>query len=210
MSTALEAPSDDPSDLRPAEEEEELGDDGEDEDEDEVENNDDEEESDFTGASDLEEEAKYEDQPACGLSPRIVLRRGVETLRALDPPAPASSSNDQPLKLKRVDTVAGFETAVDGADVGIGLTSSAPPLSRVETMSGLPEVREAFAAVGEDDARPASAAAPSSSMGATTTALPTVVRRVDTMELLQDLDAEGGEGGEGDPQSPTKRQRSAV
>jgi len=160
-------------------------DDGEEEDGEGEENGEEDDES-FTGASDLEEEARYEDQPACGLSPRLVVRRGCEALQALDPPpadeqsaAVAAAVASGAPTILRVDTLAGFERAVGrvGADT-LGLTSpnpvnAAPALSRVQTLSALPEVREAFDAVPED--------------GASASAEPLAVRRVDTMELLQDM-----------------------
>ena len=144
------------------------------------------------GSGGLEEEAKYADQPACGLSPRLVVRRGCETLTAMDPPSEAGPSTDgHPPTLKRVDTVSTFERAVgrigtDDASLTSPATAAAPPLTRVETMSGLPEVAEAFDAVGED-ARPE--------------AEPRPVRRVDTMELLL--------GGDDDADTrASKRQRA--
>lgn len=157
--------------------EDEVGEDGEG----------DEDESDaVTGASDLEEEEQYADQPACGLSPRLVVRRGCETLKALDAASAGPSSNDVP-RLSRVDTVAGFESAV--GPVGVEPIASlprggAPPISRVETMSGLPEVREAFDALSEYAVGEVGA---SSGANAAIEQMP--VKRVDTMELLMDPDA---------------------
>ena len=62
----------------------EGGDDDDDSGEEEEEEEENDGEESVTGASELEEEAKYEGQPACGLSPRLVVRRGVQQLQALD------------------------------------------------------------------------------------------------------------------------------
>ena len=159
-----------------------------------------EEASSFTGASDAEEEARYANEPGCGLSPRIVLKRGCETLQAQDELKPTGP------RLTRTDTVAGFESVVGrvGAD-GLVPAPSAPPLSRVETMSGLPEVRQAFDALDDEAAAQTSASA-SASGEERPEATPAVVRRVDTMELLQDLDAPNDEP---DARPPAKRQAVA-
>ena len=196
----------------PKEEPEDSVDDEEDEEDEEGEegeedqDDDEGEESDFVGASDLEEGAKYADQPACGLSPRIVLRRGVETLRALDPPAEGSPSSGKPA-LTRMDTVASFESAV-GTMEPDALASPAPAipaLGRVDTMSAHPAVAEAFAAVGDT-------AGASSSSAATPAPAPAplgspTVRRVDTMELLANV---GDGDDESDAARATKRTKFAV
>eukprot|EP00966_Prymnesium_polylepis_P250201 5784322-Prymnesium_polylepis.1 len=61
------------------EEEEDEGEDEEEDDESVQEPTDDE--SVYTSAADDEDEAAYENQPAAGLSPRLVVKRAVETLQ---------------------------------------------------------------------------------------------------------------------------------
>jgi len=165
----------------------------------------DESESDIPNASDLEEEAQYDGQPACGLSPRLALRRGVETLQANFPPTDGEGNTP---KLARVDTIAGFQNVVGEDDpLAAANKSPPPPLGRVDTMSGLPEVRDAFSAVDDDAPASSSSAAAASSKAAPPVAAapaPSVVRRVDTMELLQDFDEEGG------AINASKRQRSSA
>ena len=123
-----------------------AADDDEDDEDDEQDEQDDEDddESSCPNASELEEEAQYEDQPACGLSPRLVVRRACETLTANDP-VPAAGDTS----LRRVDTMADFERAVGNAcSPAETLTSPTAkplepkPLERIETMSGL--VRQFF------------------------------------------------------------------
>ena len=148
-----------------------------DDDAEEEEDDDDEDASSYTSASALEEEARYAatNEPACGLSPRLVVRRGVQTLQALDEQeeeARAASSvgispfTGAPL-LARVDTVLGFERAVRRAGPASGpispgvpsatfaASSSATPLAVpppvMTSLSGLPEVADAFAAVDDKD-----------------------------------------------------------
>ena len=179
----------------------EGGDDDDDSGEEEEEEDENDGEESVTGASELEEEARYEkeDQPACGLSPRLVVRRGVQQLQALDGqdgPAPP---------LQRIDTIASFERAVGRMDASEGLTSPDPaPISRINTMSGLPEVQEAFAAVGDED-KAIAGGAPATSTGASsssTSVVPQPVHRIDTMELL--LDPSATNDAEGRPPKRTK------
>ena len=85
---------------------------GDEDDEDEGEDDDDDASS-YTSASALEEEALYADQPACGLSPRLVVRRGVQTLLAAD--AASGKSQVPASSIQRVDTVASFERAMQRA-----------------------------------------------------------------------------------------------
>jgi len=210
----LSAPAEGGEVPHPLDEALEPNDDDEQDDEDE----DDEDASDshsYTSASALEEEALYADQPACGLSPRLVLRRGVQALLAEDEaagksPVPAPA-------LQRVDTVLGFERAmatglvspiepVEGSSSG---TNTIPVLSRITTLSGLPELADAEAALegaegasvtvtesssGSSIATIAGASSRSTATTAAAAALsklpaagkaePTQVRRIDTMELL--------------------------
>jgi len=180
--------------------EESFGEDGSDDGEDDDDDGDDEageddggDASSFTGASDLEEEAQYHDQPACGLSPRLVVRRGCEALQALDPPADGADLAPTAPPLTRVDTVVGFERAVgragDPLANPVADNAAALRLTRSETMSGLPEVQEAFAAVAEEVEKAGNGASATngSAPDATFAADPLAVRRIDTMELLQDM-----------------------
>ena len=75
----------------------------------------------------LEEEIKHADQPACGLSPRLVVRRGVQMLQEheqlerqrsdeSDGAMPGTTPLGGAPLLARVDTVLGFERAVRRAD----------------------------------------------------------------------------------------------
>ena len=216
----------------------------EDEDEDEEESND---ASSYTGASELEEEAAYDDQPGCGLSPRLVVRRGVQLLQATDDlggePLKSPSAAMPPPGLHRVDTLLGFAHAVGKVDPaglvatpsatdGAGSSSSSlpcPPLGRMPTLSGLPEVADAFEAVcaAEGGSGSDGAAVGGSSKGAvaesssaaglgklpapvTTTAQPSSVTRTDTMELLQELEFEEAGGEAGDRTRPAKRLRATA
>jgi hypothetical protein len=178
---------------------------GEEEDEDSSEDDDNDEddfeaESSCTGASEREEEAQYADQPACGLPPHLVVRRGCQTLQAQEA---AGGSSDSPKialppLLHRVDTVLGFEHAVGRVDP----TALASPAPTAEThglersMSGLPEVEDAFAAVAADKSRAEPQQPPE----------PLRVHRVDTMELLA---PPPGAEDDGDARA-VKRQRSGL
>lgn len=177
-----------------------------------------------TSASALEEEALYANQPACGLSPRLVVRRGVETLLAAD----AGDSPDVAPGLKRVDTVVGFERSVGRVDPGTVVTpvsasasDALPPLSRITTLSGLPEVAAAEQAIAtahagfaggssastSDQAAPVGVASTQGGTPADPEALR--MRRVDTMDLLTAgglCDEPGGAAGES---RPAKRSRAA-
>jgi len=153
-----------------------------DDDEDDDDDDDDDDASSYTSASALEEEALYADQPACGLSPRLVVRRGVQTLLEAD-----ADAGHSPSSLHRVDTVLGFERAVGHPMPGSLVSPMAEPsssssstlammppaLERITTLSGLPELADAEAALEAESS---------------STAKPTVVHRVDTMELLSDGD----------------------
>ena len=169
------------------------------------------------GASELEEEAQYADQPACGLSPRLVVRRACETLTANDPPKAGLGSN---VDLKRVDTMVGFERAVGRVDPdelmspAVRQTHEPKPLTREETMSGLPEVRDAFDAIAAETAADAGTMQPppgrhSGSSTGTQQAVgaqPMPMHRVDTMELLADPSASEDPAGSSETR-PTKRPR---
>lgn len=217
-------------DLLPTESEgeESFADDGEEEDEEDegdVEDRDDDEES-VTGASELEEEAQYENQPACGLPPSLVVRRGCEVLTADDPiptldgPGPSSSSSTNgPTPLSRVDTFSSFAQAVGRAESFGPMPSpstasskfAAPPLERMESMP--PEVKEAFAAVSALEGSSGGGSSSGNGMAPPpNTPMPTCdpmpVRRTDTMELLADpTSAEDSV----EPQSrPAKRAKPAA
>jgi len=190
-----------------------LEDRGEDEEDDEDEDEDDEDDaSSYTSASALEEEALYEDQPACGLSPRLVVRRGVQQLLEAD--RAGSTSQLVAPALQRVDTVLGFENAVGNtlpeglvSPLAAGSSSALPPaLGRITTLSGLPELVDAEAALegfGNEGgsyggtvtdgsngsattvgASSSSAAASAEQGRARSKAEPQQVRRIDTMEFL--------------------------
>ena len=198
------------SELEGEEDDGEEGEEGEEDDGDESE----------TGQSEQEEEDKYADQPACGLSPQLVVRRGVQHLQNLEAgrSVQVEGPDDQAAPpLQRIDTIASFERAVGRTlEASEGLTSpnpGVPSLSRITTMTGLPEVQEAFAAVGEEEAAAgggggehktpsASAGASSSSSSALNVPVPSVVHRVDTMELLLDPNAADEAGSR--PQKRTK------
>ena len=172
----------------------------------------DEEESSVTGASDAEEEARYANEPGCGLSPRLVIRRGCEQLTANDPPPPPISRND---------TLAGFDALVRSDPVKADLAKDcgpsvpeAPVLSRVDTMSGLPEVREAFNALDDDDKDPSSTTTSSLKATASSESLePMPVHRVDTMELLlggEETMEDAANKNEDEGRRAAKRQRSGL
>ena len=172
----------------------------------------DEEESSVTGASDAEEEARYANEPGCGLSPRLVIRRGCEQLTANDPPPPSISRND---------TLAGFDALVRSDPVKADLAKDcgpsvpeAPVLSRVDTMSGLPEVREAFNALDDDDKDPSSTTTSSLKATASSESLePMPVHRVDTMELLlggEETMEDAANKNEDEGRRAAKRQRSGL
>ena len=109
------------------------------------------------------------------------------------------------MNLRRVDTIGNFQRAVHKADVDELV--SPKPLERIETMSGLPAVKDAFEAIGEASSTASAGANATSSSrdadgnggSASSTAMPPPatpataatsgpqpVRRIDTMELLQD------------------------
>ena len=80
-----------------------------------------------------EDEEKYADQPGCGLSPRKVLKRSLETLQ--EDEARGGGVAKRP-HLQRVDTFSDFERSVDtGQDAPpvCGQPSTGPPLHRVDT-----------------------------------------------------------------------------
>ena len=80
-----------------------------------------------------EDEEKYADQPGCGLSPRKVLKRSLETLQMDE--ALGGGLAKRP-HLRRVDTFSDFERTVDtGQDAPpvCGQPSTGPPLHRVDT-----------------------------------------------------------------------------
>jgi hypothetical protein len=209
----------------PSESEPEARDsDGEEEDDDEEEDDEeDDEEDSVTGASELEEEAQYEGQPACGLPPSLVVRRGCEKLTEDDPP-----KGTDPTKLQRVDTFASFERAVQRSGTIEPLLSpretsrlEAPPLERIGSMP--PEVKEAFAAVSAlEGSRKGGAGSSSGNGGASRTnggmapppnplssCEPLPVRRVDTMELLLDPIPGPGAASDGaEGARPAKRTKS--
>ncbi len=183
----------------------------------------------FTDEEDAIEEAAFaaQDMPGAGLSPRLVVRRGVEALQQhAAGPAPAVPLRPAPApaELRRVDTMAGFEEAV-GASPSSSTAAAdqapAPPLERENTMSTLLDVKAAFSAVGDghddDDVSPASlingakgaAASPGGGgkgeEGAEEERIrppcePSTLRRVDTMELLQAVPTDRQE-------RPSKRSR---
>ena len=174
----------------------------------------DEEESSVTGASDAEEEARYANEPGCGLSPRLVIRRGCEQLTANDPPPPPISRND---------TLAGFDALVRSDPVKADLAKDcgpsvpeAPVLSRVDTMSGLPEVRDAFNALDDDDLLKDASSTTTSSLKATASCEslePMPVHRVDTMELLlggEETMEDAANKNEDEGRRAAKRQRSGL
>ena len=174
----------------------------------------DEEESSVTGASDAEEEARYANEPGCGLSPRLVIRRGCEQLTANDPPPPPISRND---------TLAGFDALVRSDPVKADLAKDcgpsvpeAPVLSRVDTMSGLPEVRDAFNALDDDDSLKDPSSTTTSSLKATASSEslePMPVHRVDTMELLlggEETMEDAANKNEDEGRRAAKRQRSGL
>ena len=174
----------------------------------------DEEESSVTGASDAEEEARYANEPGCGLSPRLVIRRGCEQLTANDPPPPPISRND---------TLAGFDALVRSDPVKADLAKDcgpsvpeAPVLSRVDTMSGLPEVRDAFNALDDDDLLKDASSTTTSSLKATASSEslePMPVHRVDTMELLlggEETMEDAANKNEDEGRRAAKRQRSGL
>lgn len=143
---------------------------------------DDDDASSYTSASALEEEALYADQPACGLSPRLVVRRGVQTLLAAD--AASGKSQVPASSIQRVDTVASFERAMQGLVAPVGGAGSGSgtlpaSIARITSLSGLQELAEAEAAVegeGGDDSTPGG----SSSATTTTTTEVTSSRGGDT------------------------------
>ena len=160
---------------------------GDEDDEDDEDEGEDDDASSYTSASALEEEALYADQPACGLSPRLVVRRGVQTLLAAD--AASGKSQVPASSIQRVDTVASFERAMQRAGPlslvapvgGAGSGSGTLPASiaRITSLSGLQELAEAEAAVegeGGDDSTPGG----SSSATTTTTTEVTSSRGEDT------------------------------
>ena len=174
----------------------------------------DQEESSVTGASDAEEEARYANEPGCGLSPRLVIRRGCEQLTANDPPPPPISRND---------TLAGFDALVRSDPVKADLAKDcgpsvpeAPVLSRVDTMSGLPEVRDAFNALDDDDLLKDASSTTTSSLKATASSEslePMPVHRVDTMELLlggEETMEDAANKNEDEGRRAAKRQRSGL
>ncbi|KAL3896198.1 MAG: hypothetical protein SGPRY_013326 [Prymnesium sp.] len=109
-----------------------------------------------------EDEAAYENQPAAGLSPRLVLKRAVETLQASDTKRMYCGPD-----LCRVDTFSNFQGTIDSADLDIAVsdidetptnttencpaTTPLPPsIARGDTadrVGSLEEVADAFAAV---------------------------------------------------------------
>ena len=138
----------------------------------------DDEASEVTSEEEAIEEAAYAAAglPAAGLSPRLVVRRGVEELsRAAAPPA-SEAAPLRPQALTRMDTMLDFQEAVGASPSGERAASSggggepssrgggptAAPLAleRVPTMSSLREVRDAFTAVdGEEGGAEVSGAA---------------------------------------------------
>ena len=185
-SSAVEKKEEPPDDLtteledgvQSSEEEEEEEE--EDDDESSACQDDDEEESSVYDED--EEEAKYADQPGCGLSPRLVIKRGVEALQEDERRQREQQGEPSYPVLQRVDTVAGFEHAVDRCDLADVLVSSPrlPKVERVASMSGLPAVADAFEAVEAE----AATNAPSCN-AADAASKPDPVRRMDTLELLQ-------------------------
>ena len=177
------------------------GDDGEESDE---EFND---ESSMTGASELEEEKEYAEKgesSACGLSPRLVVRRACTTLQA----GFSLADNGVPMpELRRVDTVSSFERAVGRSRATANQVLSPPILSH--SVSGLlPEVASAFAAVsdkGEAAAEKGSAMGEESRSSSLNTLAPLAVHRVDTMDHLLDPSPPAKDG----DARPAKRHKAA-
>jgi len=162
---------------------------------------DDDEEESSVYDEDEEEEAKYADQPGCGLSPRLVIKRGVEALQEDERRQREQQGEPSYPVLQRVDTVAGFEHAVDRCDLADVLVSSPrlPKVERVASMSGLPAVADAFEAVEAE----AATNAPSCN-AADAASKPDPVRRMDTLELLQNPVDNSSEA---TAEMQTKRQR---
>jgi len=157
-----------------------------------------------------EDEAAYENQPAAGLSPRLVLKRAVEMLQEGVPTGSA------PPALHRVETFAAFEQKVSkSSPLAVDVPSEVPrTLERTQTIEHvgvLSEVADAFSAVEElaSPRLPAAAApapASSDSEGRRDSPLPPV-RRVDTMDLLAPPPPLGGSSQSMEP--PSKRVRAA-